>query len=168
VIVPALVRYFKTPGARWPGRTDPCADPIYVTDVADGAIAASLTPQAAGQAYNVAPPRCIRLHEFLGALCRALTLNMPAKSAPYIWASAAARASECWAILTRRQTAPAYSRAGLAILTEDVRHSPSKAQRELGWQPTVDIQEGIRRTAEWLREIYPDLVGHKDTEHTNL
>src|SRR6266511_1401416 len=29
-ILPPLVRFLRSPGARWPCRTDPCADPIYV------------------------------------------------------------------------------------------------------------------------------------------
>jgi nucleoside-diphosphate-sugar epimerase len=41
--------------------------------------------------------------------------------------------------------------AGLAILTQDVRHSPAKAQRQLGWQPKVDLSTGIQRTAQWLK-----------------
>jgi nucleoside-diphosphate-sugar epimerase len=40
-IVPPLVGFLRSAGARWPSLTDPCADPIYVTDVADCSNAAA-------------------------------------------------------------------------------------------------------------------------------
>ncbi len=67
-IIPPLIRFLRRPTARWPGHADACADPIYVTDVADCAIAAALTPAAVGQAYNVSPPEHVTVHEFLGAV----------------------------------------------------------------------------------------------------
>jgi 2-alkyl-3-oxoalkanoate reductase len=158
-IVPPLLRFLGAPQARWPGRTDPCADPIYVTDVADCAIAAALHPVAAGQAYNAAPDQRITVREFLGALCQATGVPMPHQSVPYAVAASAARLSEWWAALTGRRTAPAVNRAGLAILTQDVRHDPAKAERELGWRSQVSLADGVTRTAVWLRQQYPALVG---------
>ena len=151
-ILPALVRFLRAPGARWPCRTDPCADPIYVSDVADCALAAALHPRAVGQAYNAAPEQRISVREFLGALCRALGFPPPSRSAPYLIASLVAHASESWAHLSRRRTAPAIDRAGLAILTQDVRHDPAKAERELNWRSQVDLADGVARTVAWLRE----------------
>jgi nucleoside-diphosphate-sugar epimerase len=151
-ILPPLVRFLRSARARWPSRTDPCADPIYVTDVADCAIAAALQPAAVGQAYNAAPQTRISVREFLGALCAALGIAMPTRSAPYFLAALAANVAESWARLTRQASAPAINRAGVAILTQDVRHEPAKAQRELGWQARVDLAEGVRRTAAWLQD----------------
>jgi nucleoside-diphosphate-sugar epimerase len=153
IIIPALVRYLATPGVRWPCRHDPCADPIYVTDVANCAIAAALTSAAVGQAYHAAPPTRITVREFLGALCSALGLEVPDRSMSYAVSALAARTSEWLACVSRRRKAPAYNRAGLAILTQDVRHSPAKAERELGWRAQVDLDEGVRSTAEWLRSL---------------
>jgi len=150
VIVPALVRFLKSPHARWPSRHDPCADPIYVTDVADCAIAAAVAPAAVGQAYHAAPPTRISVREFLGALCRALGFEIPERSMPYAVAAVAAHTSEWFACLTRRRAAPAYNRAGLAILTQDVRHSPAKAERDFGWRAQVDLSDGVELTATWL------------------
>jgi nucleoside-diphosphate-sugar epimerase len=155
VILPAIVRFLTAKGVRWPGRHDPCADPIYVTDVADCAIAAALAPNATNQIYHAAPQARITVRQFLGALCRELGVRTPERSLPYALATLATTASEWWACLTQRETAPVYNRAGLAILTQDVRHSPSKAERELGWHAQVDLQDGIRRTAEWLRQCSP-------------
>lgn len=157
-ILPPLVRFLRSSGARWPSRTDPCADPIYVTDVADCAIAAALQASAIGQAYNSSPHQRIQVREFLGSLCTALGFRTPERSVPYCMASLAARISEWRSRLFRQRKAPAINRAGLAILTQDVRHDPTKAARELGWQSKVDLADGIARTVAWLSEHHPELM----------
>jgi nucleoside-diphosphate-sugar epimerase len=153
-ILPPLVKFLRSPHARWPSRADPCADPVYVSDVADCAIAAAVHPAAVGQPYNVAPADRISVREFLGCLSQALGVTMPRRSTPYPLAALAANVVEGWARLTRRRTAPAVNRAGLAILTTDVRYEPAKAQRDLGWRSQVDLADGVRRTAAWLEQRY--------------
>ncbi len=155
IILPQLVRFLSSPGACWPSRTDPCADPIYVTDVADCAIAAALHPKAVGQAYNAAPQQWIGLREFLGALSRRSGSRCRGVRCPTPWRRWPAHLSEWFARVTWRRTAPALNRAGLAILTEDVRHDPSKAQRELDWHSQVSLADGVHATAAWLREREP-------------
>jgi nucleoside-diphosphate-sugar epimerase len=125
--------------------------------VADCAISAALHPAAVGQAYNAAPPTRIGVRAFLGELCRALDIPPPRGATPYLLAACAAHAAEAWARISRRRTAPAISRAGLAILTQDVRHDPAKAKRDLGWQAKVELADGVRQTAAWLRERHPEL-----------
>lgn len=150
-ILPPMLQFLRAPGSRWPGRADPCADPIYVTDVADCAIAAARHPAAVGQAYNAAPDREIRLREFLGAVCAELGVVPPRRTVPYAVAAAAAWVSEWVAKARGRRTAPKVSRAGLAIMTQDVRHDPTKAALELGWRSRVSLADGARATAAWLR-----------------
>ncbi len=154
-ILPPLVQFLRSPSAHWPSWTDPCVDPIFVTDVAACALAAARSPAAAGQAYNVAPVRVIRLREFLSELCQALGITLPRHSLPYPLTASITRLTEVWARLTFRRTAPAYTRAGLAILTQDIHHASGKAQRELHWRPETDIATGVGRTAAWFRERFP-------------
>lgn len=158
LILPSLVRFLRSRGARWPGRADVSADPIYVTDVADCALAAAQHPAAVGQAYNASPSRRIGNREFLGMLCRRLNIPMPVRTAPCALANMAAHASEWWALLTMRRTAPTITRAGIAILTEDVRYDPAKARLELGWYSRVELADGVESTASWLRERHPELL----------
>jgi nucleoside-diphosphate-sugar epimerase len=152
-ILPAVLAFLASPGARWPGRHDPCADPIYVTDVADCALAAALAERAAGEVYNVAPAEETTVRQFLGAVCAPLGIAPPRRCVPYPLAALAARVAEGWAHLTRQRTPPALTRAGLAILTCDVRHDPGKALRELGWRSQVSLAEGATRTASWMKTL---------------
>ena len=159
VILPPLVRYLRGRFARWPSSIDPCADPIFVTDVADCAIAAALNACAVNQAYNAAPHNRIRVREFLGELCSALGTKTPTRSIPSWLASSSAYFWEGLARATRRRTRPLVTHAGLAILSADVRHDPGKAERELGWRSKVELATGIEQTAAWLRRCHPDVCG---------
>lgn len=155
-IIPPLVRFLRGATAHWPCWGDPCVDPIYVTDVAACAVVAAQTAAAAGQAYNVAPEREICLREFLTTLCQALDIAAPRRSLPYALTASVTRLSEWCARLTFRRAAPAFTRAGLAILTEDLHHHSGKAQRDLGWRPTMGLAEGVRRAANWLQQRFPN------------
>jgi len=158
-ILPGIVRFLRGRGASWPGRCDACADPIYVTDAADCAIAAATHPAAIGQAYNAAPRQRIGVREFLGTFCDALGLKTPRRSIPYFVAESAAEVSEWCAHLIRSRVAPPINRAGLAILTEDVHHDPAKAERELEWRSKVDLTEGVAATVAWLKNCFPEITG---------
>ncbi len=158
VILPSLLRYLRDPFAFWPGNADPCADPIYVGDVADCAVAAASHPAAIGQAYNAAPHQHVRVRHFLGAICAALQMKMLDRSIPYPMAKGFAHFWEtCWN-LSGFRTAPPATRAALAMLTEDVRHDPGKAAREIGWRSKVDLEAGIEVTAKWIRNSHPELL----------
>jgi nucleoside-diphosphate-sugar epimerase len=156
-ILPHVVRFLRSRGAAWPSRGNPCVDPIHASDVARCAVLAGLNDQAIGQAYNVAPASEIRLREFLSPLCQELGIPVPRHALPYALTASVTRLAEWWARLTFRRRPPAFTRAGLAILTEDVHHDSAKARREFGWQPQISLAEGLRQTADWLRQRFPEL-----------
>lgn len=150
-ILPRLLEHFEGPLACWIGRTDPSADAIYVTDVADAAILAATHDKAPGQAYNIAPDPEIFLREFLGALFRELNIRPPRLTVPHVVATAAAFVCENWARLIGAKKAPEMTKAGIACITVDQHVDPSKAIRELGWRPRISLAEGARLTADWLK-----------------
>lgn len=150
-ILPRLLEHFEGPLACWVGRKDPSADPIFVTDVADAAILAATKDCAIGEAYNVSPDPEISLRQFLGALFRELEIKEPKFTVPLPAANAITFVCENWARLIGQKTAPEMTRAGIACINVDQHVNPAKAIRELGWQPRVSVEEGARRTAEWLK-----------------
>jgi nucleoside-diphosphate-sugar epimerase len=97
-------------------------DFTYVTNVVDGVLRAAEVPGVAGQVFNVATSSRTSLNELLAALKKIFGSNVE----------------------------PIYreSRAG------DVRDSQadiSKAQKMLGYQPTVGLEEGLRKTVDWFK-----------------
>ena len=125
-------------------------DPIFVTDVADCCVLAAANPNAAGEAYNVAPTDEVGLREFLSLICRGLKLSPPVWTLPYPLAYAATTCCELWGRMTNSRHTPALTSAALASFTVDQHFDPSKAIRDLGWRPVVSLADGVARTANWL------------------
>ncbi len=97
-------------------------DFTYVDNIVDGVLRAATGPGVAGEVINVATGRQISINE----LARTLASVIGVRVAPVHMAD----------------------RAG------DVRHSVadiSKARRLLGYEPSVDLEEGLRRTVDWYR-----------------
>jgi nucleoside-diphosphate-sugar epimerase len=161
-VLPRLVEYFNSPLSCWFGRRDPVIDPIYVTDVSDCIILAATRPQAAGQAYNVAPVEEIRLRHFLGRLCGTLGVRVPRWSINEQLILSLARCVEAGARWIGMRDPPFLTVGAVAIVTCDRHYDPSKATRELGWKPAVSMEQGIDLTAQWFR-TQPDLVGSRST-----
>jgi nucleoside-diphosphate-sugar epimerase len=97
-------------------------DFTYVTNVVDGVLRAAEVPGVAGQVFNVATSSRTSLNELLATLKKIFGSTVE----------------------------PIYreSRAG------DVRDSQadiSKAQKMLGYQPTVGLEEGLRKTVDWFK-----------------
>ena len=148
---PRIIRYLRGPTAAWVGDYDPLVPFLYVTDAAEGALAAGTSERAIGQVYTLGPQREFHMREFIGAICHELDIRPPRFSAPYAVASAVARLSEGWARLVRAREPPSLTRTSVFIMTQDQRYDVSKAQRELAWQSQVSMEEGVRLTAQWVR-----------------
>jgi UDP-glucose 4-epimerase len=104
-------------------------DFTYVSNVVDGVIRAAETPGVGGEVINVATAARTSLNQLLAVLQSIFGTSF----------------------------APIYrdARAG------DVRDSQAdiaKAQRLLGYQPTVGLEEGLRRTVEWYRSSSGDVA----------
>jgi 2-alkyl-3-oxoalkanoate reductase len=157
-VLPRLVEYMNTPMSCWFGRRDPVVDPIYVTDVADCTILAATRPQAAGQAYNVAPVEEIQLRHFLGKLCKTLGVRVPRWTIDDRLILTIARGVEALARTIGKREPPFLTVGAVATVTCDRHYDPRKAIDELGWKPAVSLERGIDLTAKWFRG-QPDLVG---------
>jgi nucleoside-diphosphate-sugar epimerase len=74
-----------------------------------------------------------------------------ARSIPQWLAWCGAWGAEIGAKITRRP--PTASRAMLGFMTGRCVYSTDKAKRLLGWSPRFSLDEGLRQTEQWLREI---------------
>lgn len=149
---PRIIRYLRGLTAAWVGSHDPFVPFLYVTDAAEGALAAGTSEKAIGQAYTLGPDPEFRIREFIGAICRELDIRPPRFSVPYAVAAFLAGVSEGLARLIRTKEPPSLTRISVYLMTQDQRFDVSKARRDLGWQPRVSMAEGVRLTAAWVRE----------------
>jgi len=135
----------------WPGKANPRMPLIYASDVADCAVLVATSEKTVGQCYNVGPVSDVRLRDFAVALARALGRPEPNVFVPYGLAYTWATIIEMWSKLVRSKEMPYINRASLGHLNIEILMDVSKVRKELGWEPKVSMDEGVRLYAEWRR-----------------
>jgi len=122
---------------------------VYVTDVVQGLVLASSIPQAVGQAYNITNDRPLTQLEFLSAIAQELGVAPPRLHVPYPALYAAGALAEGASRLLHSQRQPIVTRLGVKLFGTDNRHSIDKARRDLGYEPAVELREGIQLATSW-------------------
>jgi dihydroflavonol-4-reductase len=124
------------------------AHPVYVANLVDAYLLAAQRDEAIGEAFTICDTD-VPWREFYGRY--AAMAGKHARSVPVWLAWCAALGAEIGAKIVRRP--PAYSRAMLGFMTGHCIYSTDKARRLLGWSPRFSLDEGLRQTEQWLREI---------------
>jgi nucleoside-diphosphate-sugar epimerase len=134
------------------GRGDNALPFVYVTDVVQGLLLALDHEGAVGQAYNITNDRPLTQRQLLHAIAHEIGASPPRIRIPYHALYAAGYAAERLASLTpSRGRPPAVTRLGVKLFGTDNRHAVHKARRELGYEPRVDLHDGVRLAAAWYR-----------------
>ena len=109
------------------GATDPTRDFLFVEDTAAGMMRSGEAEGVEGEVINLGTGTEISVGEVAGRILRQLGKEVPLE-------------------LDQARLRPADSE--VERLVADTR----KAQRLLGWQPAVELDEGLRRTIAWLTD----------------
>jgi nucleoside-diphosphate-sugar epimerase len=130
------------------GRGDNALPFCYVSDVAQGFLVAAYHENAPGNAYNISNDRPLTQREMFDAIADAVGADRPTRRLPYRPLYVAAAAAERVARVTH--TRPTVTRLGVMMFGTDSRHSVDKARRELGYEPRVELRDGISLAANWF------------------
>ncbi len=119
----------------------------YIDNAVDAMLLAATTEGAVGQAYNVVdePATSVRDCARLEAQIRGERLRLV--PVPPLVLTGLARALELRRQQSRTTIPPRLSRFVVSSAVCDLRYSTAKARRELGWQPGVGLEDGLRRCA---------------------
>jgi nucleoside-diphosphate-sugar epimerase len=122
---------------------------VYIDNLIDATLAAVKRDTSVGQAYLISDGNPVTWKEFFGYYARmAGKSNIP--SVPEWMGKTIAFGMEIASKFTKKP--PKISREAVRYLTRQSRFSIEKARRELGYQPRVSLEEGMKLTEEWLRE----------------
>ena len=124
--------------------------PVYIDDLIEGYLLALERPEAVGQAFIVAGPTYVTQRELAETIARAtggrlLPFRVPA--APLRWLAAL-----CEAVCVPLGVEPPLHRRRVEFWTKNRAFSTEKARRLLGYEPNVDLETGVARTAAWYRQ----------------
>lgn len=121
--------------------------PVYIDDLIAALLLCAERPQALGRGYNIAGAQPVTVRELASAIAHALNRKLSAGNIP-LWL--ANLASDVFAIVPgiRGEHAP-LTRSRVKFLTNSRAYDISRAKSELHYTPSIELEEGIKRTAEW-------------------
>jgi nucleoside-diphosphate-sugar epimerase len=122
--------------------------PVYVDNLVDGVLLAAESPEAVGEIFTIADGVAVEIGEFFAHYARMLGKD-GIRSLPTPVARAIAAAGGRIEKTLGRDTE--MSAASVDYVAKRGGYSIEKARRVLGYEPKVDLEEGMRRCEEWLR-----------------
>ena len=122
--------------------------PVYIDDLVWGVLLAATVPEAAGQVFTIGGPRSVTTAEYFGHLCRLAGQRRPIVVPTSVAVALASATDGVRRIAGVRNEVNAVS---VRYLTRTGTYSMEKARVLLGYEPVVDLAEGMERTERWLR-----------------
>ncbi|MFI8417768.1 NAD-dependent epimerase/dehydratase family protein [Serratia sp. NPDC078593] len=103
-----------------------------------------------GRAYNITNQQARPLRTVVQQLIDELSMKCRIRSVPYPMLDMMARGME--KLGSKDEKEPVLTHYGVAKLNFDLTLDTTRAQQELNYRPIVSLDEGIIRTARWLKE----------------
>jgi 2-alkyl-3-oxoalkanoate reductase len=130
-----------------PGKGDGLMLPVYIDDLVE-AVLLGLLQGEPGRAYTAWSGERLTFGDYFDRIA-AIASARPARRVPRPLLLGIARAGEAVAAL--RGEPPAFSARATTFVDRRGTVSDRRIREELGWEPKVTLDEGLRRTEEWLR-----------------
>ncbi len=127
---------------------------IYVRDAAQGVLLASAAGPAEGRAYLLVNDEPVTQRDFLTAIAAELGVPVPTRRIPFGLAVTLGAVSETLGHLARTRRPPPLMRYGIRLLGGENSFTIGRARRDLGFQPTVDLADGVANSVAWYRTAY--------------
>jgi len=121
----------------------------YVEDLVAGITLAGEKPEALGQVFTIGGSEYTTLNELVERIARALEVPVPRKHFPVwpVWMAGWL----CELVCKPLRIEPPIYRRRVDFFVKDRAFDISKARRLLGYQPQVNLDSGLKITADWYR-----------------
>ena len=151
VLLPRLLQMIRHGSLLLPRGGDALVDMTYVENVVQAMwLATENSNTPSGRAYNITNQQPCPLRTIVQHLMACLDMPCKIRSVPYTLLDMMARGMERLSAGNHKE--PALTHYSVAKLNFDLTLDTRRAQEELGYRPQVSLDEGILRTANWLRE----------------
>jgi nucleoside-diphosphate-sugar epimerase len=126
----------------------------YIDNLCQGLILAALTPAAAGQTYWIADERPYTMVEIIDTVERLLEKEFGQKCAHRRLRLPGLASEVAYAVDFAMQSAGLYHQKihVLSEMNKTIACSVEKARAELGYNPKISLEEGMRRSLQWMRK----------------
>ncbi len=124
--------------------------PIYIEDLVTAFQLCADLPVAVGRCYNLASERSVAIRALATSIAHALDRELPRGSIP-LWL-ANLIADGCTLIPALRGEKAPLTRSRIDFLTHSRVYDIGRAKAELGFQPRVTLEAGLKQTVDWYRQ----------------
>lgn len=132
-----------------PARGEGIFSPVYVDTLVDGVVLAAEHLDAAGQVFTLSDGAGVTCRDFFSHYTRMLGVRGPLCVPTPVAVTLAEGAGRTARLRGQESEA---GRATVLYFTRRGTYSIEKARRVLGFDPVIDLDEGMARTEVWLRE----------------
>lgn len=124
--------------------------PVYITNLVDLFMLAANHPDSSGETYIGADETYYTLNDLVTEVGKAIDVDVTIRHFPFwpMWAVSALVETVCKPL----GISPPLFRRRADWYRQVRAFNIDKAKQELGYEPRVDLAEGLRRTAEWYSE----------------
>jgi nucleoside-diphosphate-sugar epimerase len=123
--------------------------PLYIDNLIDAFLLAMENGRGNGEAYLIADEQYLEIEDLVRRVARALEVDVKIPHLP-VWPVVAA-GHVCEKVCKPFGITPPLFPRRVDWYRQNRAFKIEKARRDLGYAPKVDIDEGLRRTAEWYR-----------------
>lgn len=135
-----------------PGNGENAWDMIYVSDCVQGIYLAGTVPKINGQTFIITGPKPVKVNEILKMAGFAVKKTPKIIHLPLLPMKIT---GQVFTLIENLFNLPMpFSAKTVQILSEDRYHTSQKAQKLLGFKPSINIKEGISQTIAWYQENY--------------
>jgi nucleoside-diphosphate-sugar epimerase len=158
-LIPRIIARASSGRLRRIGRYSKLVDTVYIDNAANAHLLAAdhLTPGSpiAGKAYFISQGEPLPLWDLINRILDAAGLPPVTRSVPVSVAYALGALCEAAYSALRKQSEPPMTRFLAKELSTAHWFDIAAARRDLGYQPAVSVDEGLRRLREWFQKSEP-------------
>lgn len=151
-VIPRIVEFLQKGKYMFVGSGKNKLNMIYVENLANIVVKASYSDKALGQIYNVTNDSGMTMMDLVYMVSDIWGFEKPTKHMPKKMAYMLCNMLEFFAKATKAKKAPLLNKTRIKFLTLNLDFDISKAQKDLGYTPKIDMMEGLKRTKAWMEE----------------
>lgn len=121
----------------------------YIDDLVEGFLLAGRSPNALGEVFTIAGRRYTTLNELVALIARVLGKPRPKLRIPF--APVYLASVLCERVCNLVGVSPPLYPRRVEFFSKDRAFDISKARRLLSYEPAVELEDGLERTATWYR-----------------
>lgn len=149
-LIPRLTERLKKRQFMFVGSGKNKINAVYVENLADAIISAARSEKAVGQKYNVTNDSGMTLEGLVHSIVDIWKLDTPRKHIPKFMAYLVCHILTALARLAKAKEPPYITKTRIKFLCLNLDFDIKKTKDDLGYNPRISIEDGLRRTKEWM------------------